>query len=61
MKTHWPIQPSLLLLWSTVVNALMRDPTKFLTVYNLCAAKLAQPFRFDPRLAKDLEHLESNR
>ena len=35
----------------------MRDPAKFLTVYNLCAAKLNQPFRFDPRLAKDLEHL----
>jgi hypothetical protein len=39
------------------VLRVLRDPAKFLTVYNLCAAKLNQPFRFDPRLAKDLEHL----
>ena len=36
------------------VLRVMRDPGKFLTVYNLCAARLDQPFRFNPRLAKDL-------
>lgn len=41
------------------VLRVMRDPAKFLMVYNRCAAKLNQPFRFDPRLARDLEHLES--
>ena len=41
------------------VLRVMRDPAKFLAVYNRCAAKLDQPFRFDPRLARDLEHLES--
>lgn len=41
------------------VLRVMRDLAKFLTVYNRCAAKLNQPFRFDPRLARDLEHLES--
>ena len=39
------------------VLSVMRDPARFLTVYNRCAAKLNQPFRFDPRLARDLEHL----
>jgi len=38
------------------VFRVMRDPGKFLTVYNLCAAKINQPFRFDSRLATDLEH-----
>jgi len=38
------------------VLRVMRDPGRFLTVYNLCAAKLDQPFRFDPSLAKELEN-----
>jgi len=39
----------------------MREPGKFLTLYNRCAARLNQRFRFDPGLAKELEHLESSR
>jgi hypothetical protein len=39
------------------VLRVMRDPAMFLSVYNLCAAKVNQPFRFDPLLASALEHL----
>jgi hypothetical protein len=35
----------------------MDDPRKLLTVYNVCAAKTTEPFRFDPQLAKELERL----
>jgi hypothetical protein len=43
------------------VLRVMRDPGKFLTIYNLSAVKLNQPFRFDPRLAEDLQHLDYSR
>jgi len=39
------------------VLKVMRHPATFLTVYNESAAKLNQPFRFDPLLASELEHL----
>jgi hypothetical protein len=39
------------------VLRVMDDPRKLLTVYNACAAKTAEPFRFDPQLAKTLERL----
>ncbi len=38
------------------VLRVMGDPGKLLTVYNRCAAKLDHPFRFNPGLAKELEH-----
>jgi hypothetical protein len=43
------------------VLRVMHDPAKFLTVYNRCAAKLDQQFRFDPLLAMEVEHLEPRR
>ena len=44
------------------VLRVMRDPAKFLTVYNLCAAKLDQAFRFDSILVKELgRNLRSQR
>ena len=39
------------------VLSVMGDPRKLLTVYNVCAAKTTEPFRFDPQLAKALERL----
>jgi len=39
------------------VLSVMDDPRKLLTVYNVCAAKATEPFRFDPQLAKALERL----
>jgi hypothetical protein len=39
------------------VLRVMDDPRKLLTVYNECAAKTTEPFRFDTQLAKALERL----
>jgi hypothetical protein len=36
------------------VQAVMDDPRKLLFVYNECAAKTSETFRFDPQLAKKL-------
>jgi len=36
------------------VLRVMRDPGRFLTVYNLCAASWISRFRFDPSLAKGI-------
>ncbi|HEV2697385.1 MAG TPA: DUF5700 domain-containing putative Zn-dependent protease [Terriglobales bacterium] len=35
----------------------MDDPRQLLTVYNDCAVKANQPFRFDPRIAEETETL----
>lgn len=39
------------------VTQVMEDPRKLLTVYNECAAKKNEPFRFDPHVAKKLQQL----
>lgn len=43
------------------VLRVMRAPATFLTVYNRCAAKLDQPLRFDPLLAREVGHLEARK
>jgi len=35
----------------------MNDPRTLLSVYNVCAEKIGEPFRFDPQLAKKLERM----
>ena len=59
--------PPFLLLWLSVANALDAVDTAqsqaMIDFLDSChaAAKLNQPFRFDPRLAKDLQHLDYSR
>jgi hypothetical protein len=38
----------------------MDDPPKLLTVYNECAAKMNDPFRFDAQIAQRLERMGAN-